>query len=219
MEKNIQNMIDQPIEFKLNYYFSKSWEIFGKAPGLFIGAILIEMLISAIGGMIPFIGPIVSFIFSTIFSAGFYIVSKKINANENVEFNDLFGGFELSVKLILITILSTVLISIGFLLLIPGIYLLVAYALAIPIALFSEEGIWDTMEASRKIVTKNWFRFLLFFLLLLLFNIAGAVLLLVGLLVTIPVSIISIYVIYDDMMKPLEDSMYFKDIETLDSDI
>ncbi len=175
---------------------------------------------SAVLVSIAYIGEILSTLFTTLFFAGFYIVAKKINHNEPFQFNDFFGAFQQHFKYVFIILLTSVLTTIGFFLLVlPGVYLLVAYMLALPVALFYDEDVWNSMEASRKIITKNWFSFFIFFILLFLFNVAGAICLVVGLLVTIPVSIISIYVIFDDMLKPAQNSAYFQDIKTLDSDI
>ena len=220
MHKEIQEAIDHPIEFKTSYYFSQSWAIFGKAPWMFIGAMLVGGIISFVLTTLPYIGEILSSAFSTIFFAGFYIVSKKIKDGTSFEFNDFFGAFQQNFKLLLIIVLSYLFILIGFaLLVLPGIYLLIAYSLSMPIALFYDEEVWTTLETSRKIVTKKWFSFFLFFILLILFNLAGAICLVIGLLVTIPVSVISVYVIFDDLLKPSQNSTYFQDIETLDSDI
>ena len=45
------------------------------------------------------------------------------------------------------------------LLVLPGIYLLVAYWMALPLMLEKNLGIWEALEASRKAITHRWFLF------------------------------------------------------------
>jgi hypothetical protein len=56
------------------------------------------------------------------------------------------------------------------------------------------------LDISRKLVSKKFFNWLGFLLLIVLFNVAGALCLLVGLFVTIPSSICAIYVAYEDVV-------------------
>jgi uncharacterized membrane protein len=63
------------------------------------------------------------------------------------------------------------------------------------------------MESSRKLISKNWFSFFAFALALFAINILGALLLGVGLLVTIPLSFCAIASAYADIVGlPMTDS-------------
>ena len=59
---------------------------------------------------------------------------------------------------------------------------------------------WDGMEFSRKLITKKWWNIFGFTLLLALINILGALVLLVGLLFTIPLTYCAIYAAFDDIV-------------------
>jgi len=82
------------------------------------------------------------------------------------------------------------------LLLIPGIYLAVAYMLAIP--LIVERGLspWQAMEASRKAITQHWFKVFGLFLLLGLIVSISAIPLGIGLIWTIPLFVMVMGVLY-----------------------
>ena len=86
-------------------------------------------------------------------------------------------------------------------LMIPMIYLAVAYIFIVPIVAFyrGELELMEILEASRKVITKKWWNFVGLFFLLGLLNIIGAFCLIVGLLVTIPISGIAIYTAYKDI--------------------
>jgi len=56
-------------------------------------------------------------------------------------------------------LLSTLLTYLGFaLLIVPGIYLSVAYGMTLPLLAFHELGPWKAMEMSRKAISHRWFR-------------------------------------------------------------
>jgi uncharacterized membrane protein len=221
MHADIEKALVQPFEFKTSYYFKRSWDIFWEAPWMFIGAFIVWGIITAILSIFPIIGQIASTILHVVEVAGFYIVIQKMTHKESVDFNDFYKGFQFAGKLIIPYVLSVIIIVAGFFfLIIPGIYLLVAYIFVIPMALYYDEDVWNTLEASRKIVSKQWFSFLGFFLLLFLFNILGLICLGIGLLVTLPVSIISTYIIFKDIVQSSDQNNdYFQDAQIIDSSI
>jgi membrane-anchored glycerophosphoryl diester phosphodiesterase (GDPDase) len=77
-----------------------------------------------------------------------------------------------------------------------GFYFSAAYFLAVPFLVFYKMGVWEAMEASRKVFNKNVFSYLVIFILLILLNIGGTIAILVGLLVTIPISAYVTYTVF-----------------------
>jgi uncharacterized membrane protein len=70
----------------------------------------------------------------------------------------------------------------------PGIYLAVSYIFCVPFVV--EKGLhpWVALNASRKVIDKEWFSFLGFGFFLFLLNLVGAVTFGFGLVITIPLS-------------------------------
>ncbi len=220
MHPDIEKALVTPTDFKSGNYFNKSWTVFWQAPWYFVGALIVWGLISGALRFIPFVGDIASMLIYPIQLAGIYIAVRKLLNNQPIEFDDFFKGFQFGGKLILPYILHVIMIIIGCVLLVlPGIYLAVAYTFVIPLALFYEEDAWSLLEASRKIVSKKWWSFLGFFFLILLFNLAGLLCLGVGLLVTIPVTMITTYIIFEDFLKPGTGEGFTTNSGLLDSDI
>ena len=94
-------------------------------------------------------------------------------------------------------IISMLLIYLGmFLLIIPGLYLAIAYMLAIPLVV--ERGLtpWQALEASRKAITQHWFKVFGLFLLLGLITLISAIPLGIGLVWSIPLFVIAMGVLY-----------------------
>ncbi len=84
-------------------------------------------------------------------------------------------------------------------------YFGISYALALHMARFKDLSPWESLEASRKLIGKNFLSFFMFFILAFLVNLAGALLLLVGLLVTIPATYVALYIAFDDLVKAREE--------------
>lgn len=68
------------------------------------------------------------------------------------------------------------------------------------ILVFGKKGAIEAITTSFKIIWKNFISFFLFFVVLLLINIAGGICLLVGLLYTIPLSLCAMYAAYDSIV-------------------
>lgn len=86
------------------------------------------------------------------------------------------------------------------LLALPAMYLSIAYVFAIPNVIFQGLGFWEALEASRRIITKNWFLFLLFFIVLGLIVVAGVIALLIGMLIALPAIFCAQYAAYADIV-------------------
>ena len=165
--------------------------------GLFIVYTIVTIVITAAASLIPFgsllvTGPLM---------AGFYIVANKISKGEPYEFGTFFKGFDFFVPLLLFTLISTIFIALGLVaFIVPGIYLAVAYTFAPLFIVFAKMEFWDSMEFSRKLVTKRWWNIFGFVLLLFLINMAGVLAFLVGLLFTIPLTYCAIYAAFEDIV-------------------
>ncbi len=116
---------------------------------------------------------------------------SKVSAGE------VFRHFGTMGKLLLCYILQTLLILVGFVLLVlPGIYLMFAYLYAMPLIVEKNLGVWQALEASRKALTRVWFRFFGLMLLLGLINIVAAIPLGLGWIWTIPWTVLTMALVY-----------------------
>lgn len=86
---------------------------------------------------------------------------------------------------------------IGFILLvIPGIYLSIALSLALPLVLDKKMGPMEALNTSRKAISKRWFGIAGLFLVIALLNVATVFTLFIGLIWTVPMSIIATGILY-----------------------
>ncbi len=88
-------------------------------------------------------------------------------------------------------LVSTLLIMVGYLFLIlPGIYLTVAYALAFPLLFDKKLKVWEALESSRKAVSHQWFKIAILLFLLGVINFIAMLPLGIGLLWSLPWSVL-----------------------------
>ena len=125
---------------------------------------------------------------------------KKIR-REPAEVSDAFAGFNQSfVPLFLGALVAGLLTSLGLLaLLLPGIYLGVAWKLTLPLIIDKRLGFWDAMEVSRKVLTRCWWSFFLFVLVIGLINFCGVLLCGIGLFFTAPLTMLALMFLYEDL--------------------
>jgi uncharacterized membrane protein len=107
------------------------------------------------------------------FLVGFLMLGIRRAAELPVRFGTPFSYLGSAVPVIVTAILMSFLTTLGlFLLVVPGVYLSVAYLFSLPLVVDKGLGPWAAMEASRKAVTAHWFKlfavFILFGILVLL---------------------------------------------------
>lgn len=203
--ESVDALIQRGYTVKIGEYISQGWELFKKNIGGYIGFTIVLVVLSLIFAQInrsasP-LGSVISLVVTGPLTAGWYIVAFKQLRSRPPEFGDFFKGFNNFLPFFLVYLITGILISLGLVLLIlPGIYLAVAYIFAMPFAVAQRMDFWSAMEASRKLITKNWFSFFGFVLVLFLINVVGALLLGVGLLVTIPLSVCATAAAYADIV-------------------
>ncbi|RLA69564.1 MAG: hypothetical protein DRG09_05495 [Epsilonproteobacteria bacterium] len=125
---------------------------------------------------------------------GIIMMAINYSRGENIKFKSVFNYYHLMGKLALAGILIYVMTIIGFILLVlPGIYLSIAYVFTLPLIADKGMDVWEAMEFSRKTVTKHWFKvFGLMFLLSLIF-LAGIMTFGIGLIWAVPLLFLTLY--------------------------
>jgi len=142
--------------------------------------------------------------------AGIVIFAIKRSVSDpSASFSDVFDQFDRFVTIAGVALLQSTLVFIGSLfLLLPGLYLQVAYMHAIPLAAEKGMGVWEALETSRRALTHCWFRLFFLMLLLAMFAVFGGVLTLgIGLLWIVPLGVLCQAVVYRNVFgfEPVRD--------------
>jgi hypothetical protein len=92
-------------------------------------------------------------------TAGLWMLGLKLVVRAPVTSTDIFNYFPKVLPLVATTLLMYLMVIIGIcLLVLPGIYLAVAYVMAVPLVVEKNLSPWEALEASRKAITHRWFR-------------------------------------------------------------
>jgi hypothetical protein len=135
---------------------------------------------------------------------GLYLHFLRKIRGEHVRVETAFSGFSNSfLHLVLASFVTGVLTTLGFIcLILPGIYLLVAWFFTLPLVIDKQLDFWPAMRLSRQTISKHWWKFLGFLLVLALVNLAGIMACCVGFFVTFPLSLAALMYAYEDIFNP-----------------
>lgn len=215
---SIEEALSRGYDFSIGELLSESWSKVKGTKGIIIGGFLVfyVVLLAAtfiLGGVVGifgalsdnlflvFVGEIlISLLASALaypFMAGINMVGIRRAADQPLSFNEIFSHFGRTVPLIITAVVMMLLIYLGIiLLLIPGIYLSVAYLLAVPLVVERGLSPWQALEASRKAITQHWFKVFGLFLVLGLIVMVSAIPLGIGLVWSIPLMVVAMGVLY-----------------------
>lgn len=136
INSKIDGLLNSGYRLKIEFYLRRGVDLFRQRADLFILYSALYAISMPIGG----------FIISGPLSAGFFLVARRLDKGEEVIIDHFFEGFKHFLPLLLLTIVSGILIFIGFIaFVIPGIYLSVSYAFSIFFVIFSGMDFWEAM--------------------------------------------------------------------------
>ena len=148
-----------------------------------------------VGGVV--LQNILNMFISTPLGAGLTMMGIKCAAGAEVRWSEVYAYFDKVLVLVGTTLLMLLMIVIGFLLLIiPGIYLSLAYSFAIPLVLDKGMSPWEALETSRKAVSHHWFKVFGLYLVFGLIVVISVIPLGIGLVWTIPMGLLLKGILY-----------------------
>lgn len=128
---------------------------------------------------------------------GIHIMGMRHAENKSVSAGSIFGYFNKIPAIFLCYLMMVIMIVLGSVLLIlPGIYLMYAYMFAMPLVVEKNLPAWRALEISRKALTRIWFRFFGFVLLLMLINVIAMIPLGIGMIWSVPWSVLTMSMVY-----------------------
>lgn len=218
---SIEKGIRGDYEFKIGEILSEAWEKTKGAKWTFILAVILyiviyaalivpmelihmELLASAANPSLIISFSIVEQIVLNLVIlpiwAGLFILGVRRSVNAPLEATSIFHYYNKIFSLFFTVLLMYLMIFLGLLLLvIPGIYLMFAYFMAMP--LVAEKGLspWQALETSRKTITHRWFGVFFFGIVVSFITFVSAIPLGIGLIWTIPMIMIAYGIMYRNM--------------------
>lgn len=197
---SLEGGLNGDYDFSIGDIFSEAWQRTKGAKGTFLLAwgiyMLVAMAISFVfyfttsGAQsatqsslqslvnIPLLYPIM---------AGITLMGIHRSVDADINASSVLGYYKQVIPITALILLMSLLIMLGTLLLIiPGIYLGIAYMMALALMMDRNMGIWEALETSRKAVSKHWFKIFFIYLLLFLLMIAAMIPVFIGLIWVLP---------------------------------
>ncbi len=172
-------------------WIKKGWKLVEADLGNYLLLALVYIVLNA---MVPMVlkGPL---------AAGFHIFCLKGLLGRQPEFPDLFKGFNFFVPALVASLLIGLFTLCGTMLcIIPGLVVAAMYMFTYLFIVDKRLDFWQAMQASHSVVRSDYFGFTMFFLLIILVNLLGLLCCVVGLLVSLPVSVAAITVAYQQLV-------------------
>jgi uncharacterized membrane protein len=202
MEQSPNYIPQGPVDFDLEKALKDAWENFKITPVKYVLMTVIFIAIVLVGvrtGAV--VSSIISMITTPFFLMFFYGYAYQ---NSRMQF---YPPFEIIFyndripMLIILNVLSSLMTLAGIsFFLIPGVIISICLIPAPLFLLFGGLGVFDSIRASFAYVFKSFGKFVLLTLLLIAVNIVGALMLGVGILISLPVSYIVIFNVYDQIV-------------------
>lgn len=166
--------------------------------GIGIGLGIVNWILEKIGiEFFNVVSQIIQLAITMPMAGGLIILGIRRSADGPLDAKTVVSYFHLILPMLGMTLLMYLLVAVGLVLLIlPGIYLAVAYMLALPVLIDKNLGPWEALEASRKAITHRWWELFALQLVLGLINLATVLTLGIGLIWTYPMTIIALGIVY-----------------------
>ena len=110
-------------------------------------------------------------------------------------------------------LMAALIIAGFFLLVLPGIYLSVAYSFAPFLIVEKNMGVWEALETSRKAITAYWWRYFGLMIVALILIVIGSIPLLIGLFWLLPIVAIATGEVFAKTFGNPESEALTSDIE------
>ena len=190
-------IINRGFTIDIGRCIGRGWDLVIKNFWLTVGVNFVICLTLAASGLIPF----GSLILAGVLAGGLNWFFLKLMRGQKAGFEDAFAGFSLAfLQLMLGQIVMSLLGFVAFLLcILPGIYLVVAWKFALPLIIDKRMDFWDAMELSRKVVTKRWWALFGLLVVNFLINLLGVIACLIGVFVTMPITVAAVMYAYEDI--------------------
>ncbi len=165
-------------------------------------------LVTVVTTMDGHVSVVVAVIASIIFTGllypmwtGIMVMGIDHSVGKNISFTYIFKYIDKLIPVVVAGFFMSILTQLGyFLLLLPGIYLFISYMFALPLVCEKDLSPWQALETSRKAIHHNWFSFAgIIFAMGLITMLSGVLLFGIGLIWTIPMTILVIGIMYRNM--------------------
>ncbi len=182
--------------FSIRESFGRGWSLFKTHKSLFVLAGLISLILNG-GQKGRGILGVLFFIVSLLAQVGLIKIFLKLLDGEEAKIGEVFNYGELFIRYLIVYVLFALGFIVGMVLLIvPGIWFALTYTFAPVLSIDKKLGFKEAFRESARLTKGHKGKIALLILALIGANIIGALCLVVGLLVSVPVSSVAYLAVY-----------------------
>ncbi|HWD94530.1 MAG TPA: protein kinase [Verrucomicrobiae bacterium] len=147
------------------------------------------------------VAPMLAWILTGPIMAGWYLYFLKLIRGERPTLKSIFSAFKNRfLQLLLGSLVMALLEGVGFAcFVLPGIYLHIAWLFTLVLIIDKSMDFWPAMELTRKVITRHWWKFFGFAMVLFLLTLVGFMFCGVGYLITGPIVFAAFMYAYEDV--------------------
>jgi uncharacterized membrane protein len=203
--------------FSIESAFKDGWELFkskfafllGLGAVVFLSSVAIQyvetMLTDSMTPILALVVMAVAYVINTIISMGALYLIIQVARRKEVSYADVFTPANSVVQYVFATLLVGIIVVIGLILLIvPGILWAIKYTFVPYLVVDKGMTALQAMEASDKMTKDDKMSIFLFWIVSMIINVLGMIPLGLGLIITIPVSMLAYARMYDSMLAKLK---------------
>ena len=212
---SVENALKGNYNFNIKEVLTEAWEKTNGNKASIFGATICLTVISFVIAAISFsifpqtgsslsLGDLLNTVANALLTGPIFaatlLMGIKVSVNKKITINEIGKYWHKILPIFLIYMAIYFLIVLGIIaLVLPGVYLMVSYMMAIQLLVEKDMGIWEALETSRKAITKKWFTMFFYLIILLVTIVVSAIPLLIGLIWTVPFMNIASGIIYRNM--------------------
>ena len=205
---SLEDAVAGRYDFDIGQVMREAWELTRGMKGSFWGAAVIVYAIMIVFALVAgamtghsivlrFVTNIAFGTVSPVLLIGIIMMGVRRAAGLPVSFATAFSCFDQWVTVFLAGLITTFLTYLGIILLVlPGLYLAIAFCMTMPLIADRRLAAWQAIETSRKAVSKRWFKFFGLLIVVGLVIFASAIPLGIGVIWTAPWAINVVGVVY-----------------------
>lgn len=184
---------------------SQSWEVLKKNLALYVGLSICLFAMNSFLSAISLIGMFASFVLSGPITSSMVFSMKKLRDSGELSWSDLFWGFS-DLNRFLNLVVASLFVSVfvfaaTVFFILPGIYLYVSYLFVYQLMIYQNLNPWDAVVRSYHLVNKNWWYYFGLICLVGLLNLLGVLSLVIGLLISVPTSMLMVLLSFENAIQ------------------
>lgn len=204
----------------IKFGWQKMWANFWFFVGVILFVVVVTSILQLLSGVFKetstalfAIFYVANIVVSILFGIGLIKIAIDFSLNIKGKFKDLFSQYRLFLKYLVASILYFIIVTVGFILLIvPGIIWAIKFSFFPYFIVDRKMGAIEALKASGRVTKNTRWNLFLFCILLGLINLAGFIVLGIGLFFTIPITIIALAFVYHKLL------IFDKELATVESD-